>query len=92
MKPTEEIADQMNLELLPALIQPLKVSNVVKFIEAIQLDAMKEGMRRAAKCIEPIPGDCEYGMITHTDAENAILFAAEQLTEKDLCPEPTKNL
>ena len=52
-------------------------------IAAIQLDAVKEGMRRAA--------DVGYGtLLNDVDPEvrarayRAILIAAEQLTEKDL--------
>ncbi len=48
----------------------------VERIKQIQLDAMKEGMRRAAKMHEL--GDSVHSM------EETILSAAEQLTEKDL--------
>lgn len=57
-------------------------------IKQIQLDAMKEGMRRAAKQTDVIKAEpycdscnplnvCDY-------INKAILIAAEQLTEKDL--------
>lgn len=47
-------------------------------IKAIQLDAMKEGMRRATDKIQPLKYRGLFNM------RNAILTAAEQLTEKDL--------
>lgn len=49
----------------------------------IQLDAMKEGMRRAAKNVANRngPEDCQTCLAV---AKEAILTAAEQLTEKDL--------
>lgn len=56
---------------------------IKRFIEGalpvIQLDAMKEGMRRAScKCV-----DCGAAV---DGVKQAILSAAEQLTEKDLWP------
>jgi len=51
-------------------------------IQAIQLDAMREGMRRAAETINPCSNpncgndECDLG--------RKILTAAEQLTTKDL--------
>lgn len=54
-------------------------------IKQIQLDAMKEGMRRAAKVepkMEPHHSDEHWQGITMK--EQAILSEAEQLTEKDL--------
>lgn len=51
------------------------------FVKAIQLDALKEGMRRASKHtknFEFTDYNCAKGI------EQAILTAAEQLTEKDL--------
>ena len=51
-------------------------------IALIQLDAMKEGMRRAAG-VKPILQPAEgYTYIKHQN--KVILAAAEQLTEKDL--------
>ena len=58
-------------------------------IKAIQLDAMKEGMRRAADCAisdalmnhHDAEGRCNCG---NCSAGRAILTAAEQLTEKEL--------
>lgn len=51
---------------------------VEPWIKQIQLDAMKEGMRRAAKV-------CDRTNLTCKDAHRkAILTAAEKLTEKDL--------
>lgn len=47
----------------------------VKWLQQIQLDAMREGMRRAVDMA------CEYTVKVDRDA---ILSAAEQLTEKDL--------
>ena len=48
----------------------------VEWIRKIQLDAMREGMRRAAKHV--------YGNETHEDIENTILSVANSLTEQDL--------
>jgi len=61
-------------------------------VRQIQLDAMKEGMRRAAKIAEGetfavggIRTDLEVAYDQGcNDCEKAILTAAEQLTEKDL--------
>jgi len=51
-------------------------------IKQIQLDAMREGMRRAASvCILTID---ENGMADAAECRDRILSAAEQLTEKDL--------
>lgn len=75
-----------NLVKLPESVLP-KVSfwNSVlteNDIEQIQLDAMKEGMRRAAG-VKPILQPAEgYTYIKHQN--KVILIAAEQLTEKDL--------
>lgn len=51
-----------------------------------QLDAMKEGMCRAANKIgaEDETNDCSACRRQLKDVEQAILTAAEQLTEKDL--------
>jgi len=53
-------------------------SITVSFIQQIQLDAMKEGMRRAAKIASYVIPTHEW---TH---EKAIITASEQLTIKDL--------
>jgi len=50
-----------------------------KDFKAIQLDAIKEGMRRAAHINEQY-----MPALMAKDANQAILSAAEQLTEKDL--------
>jgi hypothetical protein len=46
-------------------------------IKQIQLDALKEGMRRAA-------GLCDADFYEHNECRKAILTAAEQLTMKGL--------
>jgi microcompartment protein CcmL/EutN len=56
--------------------------NFANHIRQVQLDAMKEGVRRAAKVITP---DGNYNRIKRQEeGVQAILTAAEQLTEKDL--------
>lgn len=65
---------------------PITFGEIVK---RIQLDAMKEGMRRAAeigmnKSPMPRPPDDMTTLEKRTTIVNAILTAAEQLTEKDL--------
>lgn len=50
------------------------------FIE-IQLDAMREGMRRAS---DKLSEACYEGTVVLSEGKQAILSAAEQLTEKDL--------
>jgi hypothetical protein len=58
--------------------EPLpKIERWPTLIRAIQLDAMKEGMRRAAEIANRL--DIPDDMLRDT-----ILTAAEQLTEKDL--------
>lgn len=52
--------------------------NIKQFYKQIQLDAMKEGMRRAIKYIKPLRDGGLFNM------RKTILTAAEQLTEKDL--------
>jgi hypothetical protein len=55
-------------------------------IRRIQLDAMKEGMRRAADILH-VDGDVyifKYVNEIREERKEAILTAAEQLTEKDL--------
>lgn len=59
-------------------VSPNLTDDAIQTIREIQLDAMKEGMRRAAK----IP--YQSGITSPVDASDAILTAAEQLTEKDL--------
>ena len=46
-------------------------------VHEIQLDAIKEGMRRAAML-------CDEEFYEHNECRQTILTAAEQLTEKDL--------
>jgi hypothetical protein len=59
-----------------------KEAHNYQIIKQIQLDAMKEGMRRAAKTITP---DVYKNRIKRQEeGVQAILTAAEQLTEKDL--------
>ena len=53
-----------------------------KLVKQIQLDALKEGLRRAAKLNEGDGFTCSCSCLE--DATKDILSAAEQLTEKDL--------
>lgn len=53
----------------------------LEFIEAIQLDAMKEGMRRAANMTSQHHMET---LIQQQEMRQAILTTVEQLTEKDL--------
>ncbi len=64
-------------------------------IEAIQLDAMKEGMRRAAAKLERAKEDAYKGTLSMneyghgvkkgmSESVSMILSAAEQLTDKEL--------
>ena len=72
MKSAEEWAKQL----------PMMLSEQVKsreLVKQIQLDAMKEGMRRAAEVIPDSKALFNAGQL-----RKAILAAAEQLTEKDL--------
>ena len=58
---------------------------VPQLISQIQIDALKEGMRRAANVITPYDiGVMVRNGETADILEQAILTAAEQLTEKDL--------
>lgn len=57
------------------------MTNVVK---QIQLDAMKEGMRRAANVTLNISAAPVSRKLIKDEIKEAILTAAEQLTEKDL--------
>ena len=56
-----------------------------EFVQAIQLDAMKEGMRRAADKIgeHKHPKPCSL-FEARSSFQQASLSAAESLTEKDL--------
>lgn len=87
MKTAEAWSKQLDLESTDDFNQKRQSWNSIGFIEQIQLDAMKEGMRRAAVITDTVT----HQEATIEDAKQAILSAAEQLTEKDLCPEPTKN-
>lgn len=58
----------------------------IPLIQQIQLDAVKQGMRRAAVIVEnnqPV-FDLPTRLYTRQALGQAILAAAEQLTEKDL--------
>jgi len=63
-----------------------------ELIKQIQLDAMKEGMRRAAGIVDDtdvVDVSSYYAQLgdaweTKNNARKSILTAAEQLTEKDL--------
>ena len=55
-----------------------------QIIKQIQLDAIKEGMRRAAKVARPKEMMLSMETQTNFDVERNILTAAEQLTTKDL--------
>ena len=63
-----------------------RAGEVISELKAVQLDAMKEGMRRAAKICndqwKQMEVPAERLQIYY--AEKGILTAAEQLTEKDL--------
>jgi hypothetical protein len=72
-------AEEWAVERENAPDEPTIESSRVSFkflIEAVQLDAIKEGMRRAAIMAEHWNGAVAI--------DNIILTAAEQLTEKDL--------
>lgn len=83
MKTAEEWHEQSDSRLPQRAID-------IDDIKQIQLDAMKEGMRRAAELTKPpMRRECEYGQYQQYDqisqqCAEAILTAAEQLTEKDL--------
>lgn len=59
------------------------IVSYTSFIQEIQLDAMKEGMRRAS-AVARHAGSYANEHAGCDAAANAILSAAEQLTEKDL--------
>ena len=67
-------------------LEELKLeSEVIEAIKQIQLDAMKEGMRIAAKITMDYDSRNDtWGGGLLTGKKNQILTAAEQLTEKDL--------
>ena len=74
MKTAEELAK----DFIAGFMASHTSDYVFNSIRKIQLDAMKEGARRAADKIQPLKYRGLY------DMRNAILTAAEQLTEKDL--------
>jgi len=75
MKTAEEMLDE-HYENLNG-----NASDIIVAIKQIQLDAMREGMRRAAEIAEARHGWRNEPQMKH------ILSAAEQLTEKDLSVE-----
>jgi len=81
MKTVEEWQEY---ELANQAISPTEIK------KQIQLDAVKEGMRRAAKEVAKpmakVPDETmqKYTVILTHALSNAILTAAEHLTEKDL--------
>jgi len=83
MKTKEEWALEMH-SIGCVLPYPYKqYRSLSEHVAAIQLDAMREGMRRAANVESKWLFDNSY---THmrVAAVDAILYAAEKLTEKDL--------
>lgn len=88
MKTAEEWANEMNHGCARQRPDHIALSE----IKQIQLDGIKEGMRRAAVIAEGetfASGGIRTGWETAyeqgcNDCEKAILTAAEQLTEKDL--------
>ena len=58
--------------------------NYPKFIEQIQLDAMKEGMRRAACLTRQNLNSLNVDSLARAVLADELLTATEQLTEKDL--------
>lgn len=91
MKTAEEWMKQLGGQTSTGEHPPLITINRMT-IREIQLDAMKEGMRRAATIAEGetfVSGGIRTGWETAyeqgcNDCEKAILTAAEQLIEKDL--------
>ena len=73
MKTAEEMLDE-HYENLNG-----NASDIIVAIKQIQLDAMREGMRRAAN-VDMCDGSCSEVCPN----KQVILSAAEQLTEKDL--------
>lgn len=81
MKTALYTAHQINAEnMTPAeVIEEARYNPITESqIKQIQLDAMKEGMRRAAEVAYKINDGHDWPVT------RAILTAAEQLTEKDL--------
>jgi len=77
-------ADIYTHDLLCAMDCPaecIKHSDLLQWVQVIQLDAMKEGMRRAAQITNRMitGGDCG-----HEGTSKAIITAAEQLTEANI--------
>lgn len=67
-------------DIEPSLLLISANTDTVNFIKQIQIDALKEGMRRAANIIRK-----EYVVtIGRNPAEQAILSAVEKLNENDL--------
>ena len=78
MKTAEEWIQENNPLLL---VGGETYNGIVERYKQIQLDALKEGMRRAVKeSTQYHLGDTKQAKIT----QQAILTASEQLTEKDL--------
>jgi len=65
-----------------------RCEEVESWLKQIQLDAMKEGMRRAAEQARPIAmnlaSDSSHIPVIANEISKAILTASEQLTKKDL--------
>lgn len=79
MKTAEEMLDE-HYENLNG-----NASDIIVAIKQIQLDAMQEGMRRAAGEVRMTARDDKKDAAGNLcAAETAILTVAEQLTEKDL--------
>lgn len=57
---------------------------LLRLIKQIQLDAMKEGMRRAAEVTLTVSAVPVSRKLIKDEMKEAILTAAEQLTEKDI--------
>jgi len=53
-------------------------------VKEIQLDAIREGMRRARKLVNEIEVDGRNPWCVREEAFKSIFYAAEQLTTKDL--------
>ena len=60
------------------------VEVIAPIIKQIQLDAIKEGMRRAADILIKTEVEGRHPWCVREESHKAILTAAEQLTEKDL--------
>ena len=64
--------------------EEIQIIQDIKQIQQIQLDAIKEGMRRAAEIGEKQECENKQLAVAYTSVKEAILSAAEQLTTKDL--------